>query len=204
MRRLPLLDERTYADAKVLQVQGGLGFRDELDRAGAHVTCKIGCSACCYHPFLINLLEGVLLYQWLAEHGKWTPELRKRCEVAREQTRDLTYDVWKLAKLSCVLLTSGDRCMAYEGRPFRCRVIHSVGDPAQCDVHRLGPMTPLVNHVVADIEYSKGCQALIRRLGGYGVMMPLADAVLLGEGLMAGKLDLRDAELRYVRGPRHA
>lgn len=190
-RKLPLAVERVVSDTRIAQAKGGYDFLSNVKYAAS---CRRGCAHCCYHPFLISLPEGILLYRYLVDHGKWNLELRQRVMVAATQVDGVPYEMWLLGKIPCPLLGVDRLCGAYEARPHRCRVTFSTGEPSECDPHRLSSLTALVPSAEAELEFQRGVQTRLRKVGAVGVMMSVAKALLQAEAIDKGVLDLREAE----------
>jgi len=196
-RQLPIMVERAVAEVKALQTEVGADFEGRVRQERA-VSCKIGCSNCCHHPFLITLPEGLLLYRWLAAHGRWTPSLRKRVEQTRDKTLGLAFRVWLLSNIPCPLLEDR-KCVAYDARPLHCRATFSRGAPEMCHPHELGSGTGLVPNTEVIVGYNSQVRALFKRIGIPGALMPLAEAVLLGEAIDSGQIEIEDSALQHAK-----
>jgi Fe-S-cluster containining protein len=189
------------AEAKARQIQTGVAYEEEMRKSGVQPTCRKGCSNCCSHPFLITVSEGILLYRWLVEHGKWNRSLRQHLEETKDKTLGLSFDVWLMANIPCPLLQQDTQtCGAYEGRPLHCRVTFSSGSEDLCHPHQLGVNTPLVPNADTIVNYTQEMRDLLKKLGVYGSLMPLSSAVLLGETIDTGKLTLEESDREYLRG----
>jgi Fe-S-cluster containining protein len=200
MRRLPILVERVLSDTQVMQTQTGLEFEIGLKKANVKTSCKSGCSACCHHPFLITVSEGILLYRWLVENGQWSKQVRQRAEEVRGKTTGLSFEVWLMSNIPCPLLDpTTNQCTAYAGRPLHCRVTFSTGDPAECHPHRLGVTTPMVPNVSTVVQYTKEARNFLKRVGVFGSLMPLAEALLMGEEIDTGKLTIEESDQQHTR-----
>lgn len=202
-RKLPLLVEHTLSTLRFARSQISVEFdrelRLKLDEAGAGVACREGCANCCYHPMLITALEGLQLYQWLTEHGRWTPSVRNRVREHAETTKDLPQAVWFLSLIPCPLLdTTKFTCTAYEGRPFTCRVTYSAGDPNDCHPHRIEDSGTINKQLVLAKFHGAQAQAA-RKFGLHMIVMPLSMAVLLGERIAKGEVDLENADAEIIR-----
>lgn len=198
MRRLPVVVETSISTVKALQTQVGEKFVREMRKVETHTACKRGCDHCCYHPFLITVAEGVLLYRWLLANNLWSTKLRQRLEQHRETTLGLDFDVWLMGKVPCPLLEN-HQCTAYSARPLHCRVTFSTMLPELCDPHDLGPNTPLIPNVETIVQYSQEVRRILDKLGTKGLMMPLSEAVLMGESIDNGKLPIDKADQQYLK-----
>ncbi len=200
MRRLPVLAERSVAEVKALQIEADQRFHRTMVHGGARTTCTKGCAHCCRHPFLISVAEGVLLYRWLQETNKWSAVLRKRLEETRDKVMGLAFEVWLLSDLACPLLHTDDTCLAYGARPTRCRILYSTGLPSLCRPTELGVATPLLPYADYIIGFTLRSQAALKKAGvKEGHLMPLAEAVLLGEAIDTGRLSLQDTDTQHMR-----
>jgi Fe-S-cluster containining protein len=197
-RRLPMLVERAVAEVKALQAQTGMAFEQKLRAQDTWITCKVGCSNCCHHPFLVTIAEGLLLYRWLVSHGRWTPSLRKRVEQTRDKTLGLAFEIWLLSNIPCPLLEDR-KCSAYEARPLHCRATFSTGDPEMCHPHELGGDTRLVQSTETIVMFNSKVRGLLKRVGVTAPLMPLAEAVLLGEAIDAGNMEIEDTDLHHAK-----
>jgi len=199
-RRLPVVTERALADVKALQIKTGQQYMMDLRQANTITTCRKGCSHCCSHPFLISIAEGVLLYRWLHENNRWTSALRRQLVETRDKVLGMSFDAWLLSSIPCPVLNESGECSAYGARPLRCRVTYSMGDPGLCRPNQLGPKTPFVNNADIIIEFARASLAVLKKAGVRdGSLMPLPEAVLLGEAIETGKLDIKEAALQHLK-----
>lgn len=192
---LPLLVERTVTQAKAASQELASSFFAQLQSqlSDEGITCTKGCHNCCYHPVLLSLLEGVALYRWLSEQRLWTTALKETFKAHADRTRNLSFEVWLLSMIPCPLLTKDGLCGAYEARPFSCQITYSVGDPEQCHPHQIGDNTRIVPkrevlERLANVEVP-----LLKRHGLNHFRIPMAEAVLYGERIAKGELDLEDS-----------
>lgn len=195
--RLPIVVERAVAETKALQTQIGSEFERRLRHGGIATTCIKGCSHCCRHPFLITILEGLLLVRHLRESGQWTSALRKRLEDHRDRTLNLAHDVWLLSNTPCPLLEGG-LCTAYKVRPLHCRVTFSVGDPAKCHPHELGSETRLIPSTDIIIDYNYLLLDRLKKIEVSSLLFPVSEAVLLAREIEVGNITLEDVVSRYT------
>lgn len=126
-----------------------------LPQAGAEITCRAGCSACCRQLVVVSPLEAHALAEFVASrpelaarltrsHAAWRdaiaadPELRSRLAafvesegyVSGPEGGALELDYWQ-AQLPCPFLED-DRCTVYPVRPFACQEHFVVSDPVLC------------------------------------------------------------------------
>ncbi len=183
-RKLPLLTERSLAQMKADRIE----LSKSLDAKLPFVSCKPGCSACCSYPLYVSILEGMVLYRHLTEKGLWSPSLRKKLEQHADRTFDLTAEVWFMLDLPCPLLDKG-KCSAYAARPFTCRTLYARTDPKFCHPHRVvGAKYVPRDGLTAQFREAETKILARHRLSLLG--MPLSRAILLGEKIVSGEIDL--------------
>lgn len=202
-RKLPVLAEHSLSMVSSARVEIPYEFehrvRGELSDQKRAISCRPGCSNCCYHPVHLSALEGVLLYRHLVSRGKWTPTFRAKIQEHADKTRDLSYEVWLLSLIPCPLLDlSTNRCTAYAGRPFQCRVTFSSGDPHNCHPHRISESEIINKHEVSR-EFHERVSRAIRRHGITMIIMPLSVAIFLGESISNGEIDLESADIAVLK-----
>lgn len=202
-RRLPLVTEQSLAQLRQIRTQLSTDFERELlqqtREAKVSLTCRAGCANCCHHPVLISAIEGTLIYRWLAERGRWTPSLRARLKEHAEKTKDLPFEVWFLSVIPCPLLDEKtSRCSAYQARPYPCRVTYSIGDSENCHPHKIDE-TGLVNKREVMATYHREQNQVARKHGLQMVLIPLSMAVLLGERVVKGEIELDDTDREVLR-----
>lgn len=193
---LPLLVEKSVGELQALRTNTATRFeldtRTALSKEGKRVTCTSGCSSCCYHPIMISILEGILIYRWLKNDNQWTLTLRQRLKQTADKQYGTTYEVWLLALIPCPLLDKDKKCSAYKARPLVCRTYYSIGDPHYCHPHRLGPETKLVSRADVVDTFHQEQERLLRQHGLQLLTMPIGAAVLLGERLCTGEIQVHE------------
>jgi hypothetical protein len=197
--RLPLLVERVISDTRALQTQTAQEHEQKLHRQDFMFSCRVGCAYCCHHPFLVTVVEGLILYRWLASHGRWTATLRKRVQEARDKTLGLSFEVWLLSNMPCPLLDSNKKCSAYEARPLHCRTTYSASDPILCHPHDPMALTRILPNTEAIVDFNNQVKASLKKLGGLGAIMPLGEALLLGEAIETETLRLEEAGTQLAK-----
>lgn len=192
--RLPLLVQRSVAETRSSRAELAqsyeLQLRSRLSDVGAEITCRKGCDHCCRYPVYLTLLEGIALYQGLREKGLWSHQLRDAFQTHSELTRGLASEVWTLSLIACPLLDSEGRCRSYDDRPFACRVTYSVGNPNDCHPHTLGPGMLAKRELFEAITPKEA--EILRQHHLNHFRLPLSGAVLYGERIVNGELDLED------------
>lgn len=200
--KLPVLVERSVAEVKAARSNISATYegklRTNLDQAGETVSCRKGCSHCCHHPVFLSLFEGVALYQWLYENGMWSSALKEQFSKHSSAVQDLAPEVWMLSLIPCPLLKDS-LCQAYDGRPFACRITFSAGDPEQCHPHRLGPGMLPKKDLFAMLTVIE--MEVLRRHHLRHFRLPLSSAVLYGELIARGEMDLDDCSSALWEAP---
>jgi Fe-S-cluster containining protein len=189
--------EATISKAKAEQLELEDKFRRKVQnlqlQSKKAVTCFKGCSHCCYYPVHISLLEGIQLYSWLRGQGLWVSSLRAKFQEASTKTWNLPLEVWFLSRIPCPLLKE-DQCQAYPGRPLVCRLTLSTGDPYYCHPHRMGSATGFVDRRPEMDEHTKSHMGKLKSHQQRSGLLPLATAVLYGERICNGELEIVDAD----------
>ena len=184
-RKLPLLTERSLDQVKANRIELSTEFKSSITN---RISCSKGCSACCSYPVYISILEGMLLFRYLTEHGHWTPSFRKKLEAHADKTWDLAAEIWLLLDMPCPLLDKG-KCLAYEERPFTCRALYQLNDPYNCVPKRIASGRFADKEDITarfrEVETQILAQHKLSLLG-----MPISKAILLGEKILAGDADL--------------
>lgn len=194
-RRLPLATARSIAEAQGARQSLAETYEAQLfprlAEAQEFVACRNGCSNCCLHPVYATLLEGASLYTWLVEQGLWNLTLKRSLQETQERVKGLAVEVWLLSLIPCPLLKD-NACTAYEARPFACRITYSIGDPEDCHPHRMGtdmlPRRELFEALAVTEE------RLLRRHHLKHFRIPLAAAILWGERIVKGEVELDDCQ----------
>lgn len=192
--RLPLLVQRSVAETKTARADLARRYefqlRSQLSAVGSEITCRKGCNNCCYHPVFITVLEGMALYQALRENGLWTRALRESLQQHADLTRGLASEVWAMSLVPCPLLSAEGLCRAYEDRPFACRITYSIGNPADCHPHTLGPGLLAKKELFEALTPTE--RDILRRHQLEHFRLPLSVATLMGERIATGDLEIED------------
>lgn len=196
-RRLPVLVEATLGRVQAERIKRGQEIQAAVRQDGV-VTCRRGCSSCCTYPVHLSLAEGILVYRGLAERGRMTPAFRASLEAHWRQVALLALPVWFLAGIACPLLREGE-CTAYEARPLLCRATFSRSRPELCRAGSLGGELPLVPVGAAVGAAVSDWVAVMQRQHRVRVgQVPLSLAILLGEKLTTGELNLDTVDAYVV------
>lgn len=197
IRRLPVLAERATASIKAQQIQLGQQVADSI-KGNTTVTCKKGCANCCSHPIYISIAEGILLYRLLYANRQWS-KIKSRIESTRDLTMGLSSEIWLMSNIPCPLLNENKECGAYAARPLRCRTTFSSGDPKLCHPHALGAATPLIDNFSAILQFNQFSKDKLKASGADSFLMPLAEAVLMGELVDSGKMPIEGVRAQYLK-----
>jgi Fe-S-cluster containining protein len=202
-RKLPLLVEHSLATVVSARVEVSTDFerklRDEASKTGKPVSCESGCAHCCYHPIHITALEGAVLYRQLVARGRWTPSFQETIRVHAARTYDLPYELWLLSMMPCPLLDEKTAmCTAYDARPLVCRTTFSTGDPYNCHPHRITD-SGLVSKREPVETFHARVRASIKRHGITMIIMPLSVALLIGEKIVTGEIDIEAADVEVLK-----
>lgn len=187
MLQLPPNIERALQQLRAHQADVTSDFTRGVLAEG-FITCHKGCNHCCYYPLYITLLEGMAIYRWMAENRRWSHALRERFKAAEEQTWQLSIEVWLLSAVACPLLGEDKLCQGYTCRPVVCRTVYSRGDADLCHPHRF-LQAPLLSRKDVMEKWVQIEQKLLRLPL---ILLPLSTAVLLGERICKGEVDLQD------------
>lgn len=186
-RKLPVLTEQAIGSVKAESAARSQAFERQLRRQG-NLSCRPGCSNCCYLPIEISILEAIPIYRELVQKGRWTPAFVKTLQEHAGQTNLLAPTVWMLLRLPCPLLRD-NRCSVYDVRPFHCRTMWATGDPFYCDGRNFSPNTTLVpkGDLVSDFVAYEGLAS--KQAGMPNYMVPISRALLVAEKVVAGQMD---------------
>lgn len=111
------------------------------------VSCRRGCTACCYYLVGTSFLEAELIKRYavrlLSQEQLDAIRVRVREQLAyyireNQRPRDRQKDEELLAayfqkRLPCPFLSAENDCMVYPVRPFTCRSHSAVSDPHACE-----------------------------------------------------------------------
>ena len=197
MIKLPKALRATLSEAKVEQIEIERKFRLKVQNSQLEtkkaVTCSKGCSHCCHYPVHISLLEGIQLYSWLRGQGLWTRSLREKFQEVSTKTWNLPLEVWFLSMIPCPLLKD-NLCTAYAGRPLVCRLTKSMGDPYYCHPHRMGESTDFIDRRQEMNEHTRSHMTKLKTHQQRSGLLPLATAVLYGEKVCNGELEISEVD----------
>lgn len=199
VHRLPIVVERGLASTRLANasLSSAFALKVGLD----DTTCRKGCTHCCSYPLTISLWEGLSLYQALKARGLWRSSLKDELDRHSSLTFGTAPEVWMLAGIACPLL-AGELCIAYEHRPFRCRVTVSRRDPDLCRPVHFGQGTFVDNQLEAsDFEAveRQASRASREHVRGMEQRVPLSTAVLVGHQIAEGLITLEAVPVTLLR-----
>lgn len=196
-KRLPVLVEQTLQEASVSRMELTQEFLRQAYAEPGRVSCRKGCSNCCYHPVMMSVLEGITLFRWLQDNGMWTRALKAQLQDAQSRTWGLSIEVWALSAQPCPFLQDS-QCSIYEGRPMACRVTLSKGDPYACHPHRMSLGSGILPKRMTLEENARREALLLKRHGLKFARVPLASAILVGEKVVKGEVEVEDAYIALL------
>lgn len=198
-----MLVERAVNDVTALRTDISEKFemsvRLEVSETGGAITCRPGCASCCYHPVMITVLEGITIYRWLQKRGKWTDNLKKKLKDASDKQYGTSFETWLFAMIPCPLLTEKNLCSVYEARPLICRSYYATSDPDACHPHRLGENTKIVDRTAAVDPFHAKQEEILKRHKLHFGAVPIGTALLLGERICTGDLDLESVDIEVLK-----
>lgn len=104
-------------------------FKHNMDLINAKATgvsCRRGCSHCCYYPVEIIPIEGGIIIDRLKATGQ------KINRVNLHLQGSLPREALDHSEKRCVFLGSDDMCTIYDIRPMTCRRHMVTSDPIHC------------------------------------------------------------------------
>jgi Fe-S-cluster containining protein len=181
--------EQTLRQFQVKQLMLATDYDRSVLTTGS-ISCKKGCSQCCYYPVLSSTLESLLIYRSIVKHRLWTNSLKKAFDEHSNRVRGLNLEVWMLSKIPCPLLNiSTGTCKIYKDRPFPCHTIYSRADPYYCDPAHSGGMPVLVprNALLNEVSEMESDCLIQHQIGR--IILPMSTAVLFAEKLEKGEIN---------------
>lgn len=195
-------------------------LENSLSAEGKTISCRSGCTYCCYHYVAVSFAQGIvivdylykrkgLLKQFLNNYETWringvsmTDEIdRIRIHALAssipthqimEDTRDLSRRYFK-TYIRCPFLVD-DKCSIYSVRPLACSGHHSVSQPDCC-----APAAQLKPDIRNSIPDQENYIEIIRLAGSqlvlYELTLPTMVYRILNEGSAAIKTQIAHYEL---------
>lgn len=120
------------------------------------VTCRKGCTFCCYQLTTITIPEGLLIARVLMEKPDWKSLLPK----LRQASKDHDYpgvgkNTHFRKQIPCVFLGEDRSCTVYDSRPSVCRFHQAITPPENCDVRNPHAEVAAVNNMDLEAEVWK-------------------------------------------------
>ena len=181
-----------------------------LSAQGESISCRQGCTHCCYHYVAVSLAQGILiadylykrkalLKQFIDNYETWRKDgeaisdsidrIRIQALMSSVPTDQIMADTRSLSKqyldsnIACPFLAD-DKCSIYEVRPMACSSHHSISPPDYCAPG--SQQKPTIRHSMPDDE---DLIEMIRladpRLTLYELTLPTMVYKLLTEGSAA-------------------
>jgi len=181
-----------------------------LSERGKHITCREGCTFCCYHYLTVSLAQGIVIVDYLYKRKHLLKQFLDRYEAWREQGEFLAHgiDCIRLRALSsaapigdvlaesrplsaryfqsvirCPFLVD-DKCSIYDVRPSSCSGHHAASPPDWCAPGSLH-QPDIHRSVLADDDLVAIVQLADARLSLYELALPSMIYRLLTEGSAA-------------------
>lgn len=118
------------------------------------VSCKKGCSACCYLPVRITREEALLIRWEMNRRNMTVDEGRLERQAAIDADEPREWSNLSRTDQKCVFLNNG-ACSIYERRPMACRKYVVKNDPEFCDTQKhLGHEVKILVDAESEIVYS--------------------------------------------------
>lgn len=108
------------------------GFTDQILKEKMRgsqnkISCKRGCSHCCYMPVAITEDESKLLLNHLDDAK--IAQLKRQANLSTQEMQEASKDVRR-----CAFLGANEECTIYEDRPLTCRTYFVTSPPKLCDI----------------------------------------------------------------------
>jgi len=183
---------------------------DSLLAQERSISCRKGCTHCCYHYVTVSLAQGIVivdylyknkerLKQFLDNYQSWSKEggiisgeidrIRIRALSSSTPTQQILEDTRGLSSryldshIRCPFLVD-DHCSIYDVRPLSCSGHHAVSPPDWCAPH--SQHKPEIHHPVpADQDLIEMIRLADSRLTLYELTLPGMVYALLTEGSSA-------------------
>lgn len=183
---------------------------ESLSAKGKSITCRAGCTYCCYHYVAVSLAQGIvivdylykrkeLLIQFLENYEKWCIEgesisdeidrIRIHALSSSMPTHQLMADTRPLStryldtNIRCPFLVN-DKCSIYEVRPLACSGHCSVSPPDLCAP--IAQQKPDIHHSIpADEDFIEIIRLAGSQLTLFELTLPTMVYRLLTEGSSA-------------------
>jgi len=167
------------------------------------LSCRRGCDNCCRQKVIMTTSEGLGVYLYLRDEGRWSGELEARLAEEDAYATRTSHDEWWREKRACPFLKDGE-CGVYPVRPLGCISTFSTNDPKFCGATEVEPgqgqMQIHAPEAPAMWTLGSFLTSLDNGIPGSGYMT-LAGAVLAGARLATGREPRRALALPIGRDP---
>ena len=183
---------------------------ESLSTEGQAISCRTGCTYCCYHYVAVSLAQGIVIVDYLYKRKALLKQFIDNYETWRRDGKSISDNIDRIriralsssipmhqiiadtrplstryfdTNIRCPFLVD-DKCSIYEVRPSSCSGHHSVSPPDWC-----APATqqkPVIRHSLPDDEdLIEIIQLADPRLTLYELTLPTMVYRLLTEGSSA-------------------
>lgn len=192
-----------------------VGLEELCKREGKSISCKRGCSACCYLLATGMPAEGVVLAEAVLARPDWLAILTRAREYML-RGKDI-YDrvEWMRLKIPCpVLNVKTGECLCYEARTACCRFHFSISPSENCSLEATDKTVISPNLIEAEQAVWRFCMdhmpepklpvagpiALVLLLGAYALLHETNDPRLSKvERLVVGMPNLLDWSMACIK-----
>ena len=194
---------------------------EALSAQGKAISCRSGCTFCCYHYVTVSLAQGIvivdylyrhrdLLKQFLDNYAAWYDQAASLAEdIDRTRLRALSSSVpteqilletrplsarYFESSIRCPFLAQ-DRCSIYEVRPSSCASHHAASPPEWCAPD--SPQRPDIQRsITEDDDLVRIVGLADTRLSLYELSLPTMIYRLLTEGSAAIMAEISHHDFR--------
>lgn len=185
-------------------------LKESLRSEGKSITCREGCTYCCFHYVTVSLAHGLtiveflyknkkLLKKFLVNYEKWHEKgysiassidderikatlSSDKIDLAMEKTRPLS-SLYLETQIPCPFLIN-NRCSIYNVRPLSCSGHYSVSPPRWCVPNSVNKPT-LYNLVPEDEDLISIMRLADPRLLLYELSLPIMITKILADGSLS-------------------
>jgi Fe-S-cluster containining protein len=156
---------------------------ERLQKDGAPIACKSGCSFCCHLRVTVAPHEAIALFRYLRSEipASLAREIEQRILANAAQIAQMTEEQHWSTNVRCAFLVDG-ACSAYRARPMACALHHSL-DVNACEASYKDPADHSVGIRKLDViertmtATQAGTKQALERLGLSAEPMELHTAV---------------------------
>lgn len=179
------------------QLDGELKYG--LKRADITLSCKPGCSYCCYMITAVNVFEGMLLAREVLKTKGWV-NIAKACReiVLKEEETGYNRGAYFQKRIPCPLLNTDTKlCQFYAARPAACRLHAATSDPILCSQENREGVIIALNTAYLQAKFSR---LTLEASKVNAVVCPLPLMLLFCMGLRATNSEQRTQLLELTKG----